>query len=143
MCTHNITHPNKNRVPLEHLPINRKPIFPFPKCFQKFESPLFTSQWNQSLVARDIGILSHFYSTKILFFFLKFRLFQKREVTLFSPGTPPPQPLVKIQQPVSLITQPYPLPCPAQYCLLENLNTLLLESVSYGGAESRCQASSL
>jgi hypothetical protein len=28
-------------------------------------------------------------------------LFQKREATLFSPGTPPQQPLVKTQQPVS------------------------------------------
>lgn len=46
MCTYNITHLNRNRAPLEHLPINRKPIFPFPKCFQNFESPLITSQWN-------------------------------------------------------------------------------------------------
>lgn len=65
---------------------------------------------------------------------------KKGAVTLFSPGAHPHSHWLKYSS-LHLNNLLLPPPCPAQYCLLENFNTLLLDSVSCGRAEPQCQVS--
>lgn len=124
--------------PLEHLPIKQKANSPFPQNIFKVLSS-HCSKWNWSLVARDIRIFSFLLNKNCKFFLICFAS-NKGSDFVFS-RHPSQEPLVKIQQPVSL-TNPGPPPLALPSLSTGDLNTLLLDSVSCGGAESG-QASSL
>lgn len=112
MCTYSITHFNRSRATLEHLPVSRKPISPFPKYFQN-SVPLFTSQWNWSLVAGDIGILSYFYSTEN--FFSCFSFASKRgnsDFVFFQAPLPHSHWLKYSSLYLNNPALPFPSPCP-------------------------------
>lgn len=97
--------------PLEHLPIKQKANSPFPQNIFKVLSS-HCSKWNWSLVARDIRIFSFLLNKNCKFFLICFAS-NKGSDFVFS-RHPSQEPLVKIQQPVSL-TNPGPPPtCPAQ-----------------------------
>lgn len=93
--------------------------------FSNFESPLLTSQWNWSLVSRDIEILSHFYWT---IFFSSFSFVSKKGSDfVFSRHPRPPNHWLKYSS--LYLNNPTPPPSPAlPSSLLENLNTLLSDS---------------
>lgn len=140
MCTHNITHPNRSRVPLEHLPINRKPISLSPNISNlNFHCLLFSGI--SPLCLGTLEFFSTFIWTKNKIFTLF--CFKKREQWLCFLQAPLPDNhwLKSSSLYLNNPALPPPVPCPA-------LSTGEFKYTSVGigqlwRAESRCQASAL
>lgn len=109
MCTYNITHPNKNRAPLEHLPIKRKPIFPSPDVSEILSSHCSLLSGTGPLWLGTLEFSTIFTEQKIIFFLC----FKKGNSDFVFSRHPFPHNQWLKHSSLYLNNPALPLPCPA------------------------------